>query len=727
MRGQRNVWSDRGLSTCLRLIGAAVLLLLAVGAVGTATGQEVTLESVGTERVRLSHTDPKRCLQMLQIFGYSIGQPGTPVDLTALPCAVEVPPTTAHTVPTAAKGTGTFPLTDTDTINELLVFYDPAKPEQLSALVDRIRTLIDVPARQIMIECMVLEIASGALEQLGVEWGLDHGTLSEDNWFGKHTDASADPPLRIGSVKLPGGGLIDGLTPDGSSERLATVDATFTSIFREFKIKLQALVKNNTARIVSRPSVLTLDNRMAYINVSEKIPVANSAYHASGQFQSINFRELNVGIELTVRPRVSEDGEEIGMQISASVTDEVPDEEVVVSGKDGTPLAVSPTLSVREVRTYARIANDTPFIIGGLIAQDERRAQRKVPWLGDAPVIGPLFRTKHEEDGKREVIIVITPHVLPEERIVARTLPKDEDAFDNFGNELFRDAYRIRAEDAFNLRFLTENRQLVRLQKIADEIVAENLQLADVYPFSRFCRGRVPGDSILVRRQMYEVIKRRKLDEEIDEAKMIFFQPGEQIELGFSVKWLARHLKALARKEPGFGRIVSGKDEGRDKALRTKALAMTYVPRQQSEKVVDALREPVPELTVVDCPKRETWTELLWELNQPAEDGLQRHTILLRDEKDLVRLKRAILLRRTVELNARSRELTLQSFSVGRTLLLPTAKEEKVYLIDTEAAKSFFYTELYYPAVEKVLEADIEAFTTALQQPGFSEYAPAAK
>ena len=693
-----------------------VLLLAGVVSVVPAVAQEVTLESVGTERVRLSHTDPKRCLQMLQIFGYSVGQPGTPVDLTKLPCVVEVPPTAAHTVPTAAKGTGTFPLTDTDTINELLVFFDPAKEEQLSALLDRIRTLIDVPARQIMIECMVLEIASGALEELGVQWDLDRSGLSEDNWFQKHT-AGSPQELQIGSLKLPGGGSIEG----------ATVDGTFTHIFREFRVRLQALVKDNAARIVSRPSVLTLDNRMAYINVSRKIPVANSAYHASGQFQSISFRDLNVGIELTVRPRVSDDGEEIGMQLSASVTAEVPDEDVVVTGKDDTPLAVSPTLSVREVKTYARIANDTPFIIGGLIAQDERKAQRKVPWLGDAPVIGWLFRTKQEEDGKREVIIVITPHVLPDERIVARNLPKDEDAFDNFGNDLFQDAYRIRAEDAFNLRFLTENKQLVRLQKIADEVVADNHQLVDVYPFSRFCRGRIPGEDILVYRQMYEVIKRRKLEEEIDAAKMIFFQPGEQIELGFSVKRLESYLTSLARTEPGLGRIASGKGEAGDKVPRSKALAMTYVPRQHSEKVADALQEPVPEIAVLECPDRDTWTQLLWKLNQPGDDGVLRHTILLRDEEDVKRLKRAILLRRTVELNARGRGLTLQSFSVGRTLLLPAAKAEKVYVIDAEAAKSFFYTELYYPAVEKALEADIEAFTTALQQPGFSEYAPAAK
>ena len=67
------------------------------------------------------------------------------------------------------------------------------------------------------------------------------------------------------------------------------------------------------------------------------------------------------------------------------------------------------------------------------------------------PLLGALFRTSDDSDGRREVIIVITPHVLPDDRAVARNLPKDVDDFDSFGAELFRDAYRIRAEDVFKI------------------------------------------------------------------------------------------------------------------------------------------------------------------------------------------------------------------------------------------------------------------------------------
>ena len=90
----------------------------------------------------------------------------------------------------------------------------------------------------------------------------------------------------------------------------AQLDATVTNVFREFDIRLQALVENGSAQILSRPSVLTLDNRMAYINVSEKIPVANTKF-VKDYVSSVDFREIMAGIELAVRPRVNDDGTEV--------------------------------------------------------------------------------------------------------------------------------------------------------------------------------------------------------------------------------------------------------------------------------------------------------------------------------------------------------------------------------------------------------------------------------
>jgi hypothetical protein len=382
-------------------------------------------------------------------------------------------------------------------------------------------------------------------------------------------------------------------------------------------------------------------------------------------------------------------------------------------------------LTVREVKTYARIADNTPFIIGGLVAEDDQKMARKVPVLGSIPLLGALFRTKDDTDARREVIIVITPHVLPDNRSVARTLPKDADDFDSFGAELFRDAYRIRAEDVFNLEFLTRNRQLVALQSDADLVIRDHLQLAEAYPFSRFCRGRIPGEGILVHRQIYEVIKRRELAEPIDASRLIFLRAKEG-QAGISVGRLATHLSGLAADEPGFqdlaAEAATAKGGARPTAAKEvvpKALALTFTEQQDSEAVQDVLMEPVPELQVVECPDRPAWEEALWRLNQPTDSGRRRFTVLLRDPEDILRLKRAIVVRQAADLNTQTRALTLRNFTVGHVLLMPTVSAEKVYLIDSDVARCFFYTEHYYRAVSQELDKDIRALEEALRRPEF--------
>jgi general secretion pathway protein D len=530
--------------------------------------------------------------------------------------------------------------------------------------------------------------------------------------------------LRIGSLRLP----------DGSTLADPTLDITAARIFGDFQAQLQALVVTKAARVLSRPSVLTLDNRMAYINVSERIPVAESKFAGGvSTFTQVSFREVTAGIELTVRPRVSSDGGEIGMQIAASVTAKKPGEDVIVYATDskGEPFEVarSPTLSVREVNTFARIADNTPFIIGGLVAEDDQKMQRKVPMLGNIPVLGALFRTKHDSDGRREVIIVITPHVLPDNRSVARSLPKDADDFDSFGAELFRDAYRIRAEDVFNLSFLTGNRKLMVLQRAADLVAKDHIELAEEYPFSSFTRGRVPGERILVHRQIYEVIKRRELAETIDSSRLIFLRANED-DAGVRVGRLSSHLGRLAATDPAFQDLAAETAAAKGSAKRSpatgvvasKALALTFTKQQDNDEVKDALMEPVPEMQVLDCPDRDAWEEALWRLNQPTDAGQERFTLLLRDPGDIVRLKRAIALRHAVDLNTQTRELALRNFTVGRVLLMPAVSAEKVYLIDGDVARCFFYTEHYYRAVARELDTDTRALDEALRRPGFERY-----
>lgn len=639
-----------------------------------------------SDRIRLSYVNPSRCIQLLQLYGVRVDTALGPIDRSKLPVVVALPETKFHeTIPDHEK---VFPQTETDPINELLLFYDSADPVSAGKIRKIVNQYIDLPARKIMIEAMVLEISSASLEELGVEWDFNSGKegVSGGNFVNQKLDGANDS-LILGKIKYPSAGS-------------AQLDATLTNVFNEFNIRLQALVEEGSAQILSRPSVLTLDNRMAYINVSEKIPIANTKF-VKDYVSAVDFRDVSAGIELAVRPRISRGGDEVSLQINASVSARVPGKDTNVLGKDDILLASAPTLSIREVKTYARIANDTPFIVGGLIAKDSEQTSQKVPFIGDIPFLGKLFQSNNETGQKREVIIVITPSVLPEDSAVHASMPNDDDLFDQFGNRLFRDAYRIRAEDTFDLRYLTENQSLQKLQKVADRIVQDHAKYGMIYPYQKFADGSIPGEDALVRRQIYEVLKRQEASAILDSEKLIFFKSDDEGGAGFKVQFLAKYLKENAPF------VLTENGDGR-------AVGLCFRLTRTSTEAEELLMEPVPEIKIVDCLNEEIWRKLLLQSNAQKNGETQKQVIFLRHQKDLERLKTAILMKKIISLNASDYILKLKNFTRGRLLRMPSIREEDVELIDADVATCFYHSELYYSALRESLRKDFVAFRQAL-------------
>jgi len=401
------------------------------------------------------------------------------------------------------------------------------------------------------------------------------------------------------------------------------------------------------------------------------------------------------------------------MQVDGIVSAEVPNQELVITDANGDELASAPRIATRRVQTYTRIANNTPFIIGGLVSKLTISQEDKVPLLGDIPILGRAFKRSSVDDTRREVIIVLTPYVLAENPLVGRFLPKDEEKFDSTNNALFRDAYRIRSEDVFDLAFLEENRTLVNLSLLANEAIRKNDDLASVYPFSEFRGNHMPGEEILVYRQMYEVIKRLGTDKKINPQRLIFFHPDESSSSGFRVQFLWPFIAEHAGVEDvdavdSANRLMAG--------LKDKAIALTYT-QEKASGIDEILSGPVPHVRVVDCPDRRQWSRLLWEMNQRDAEGNPRHTILIHNADDIERLRRAVVLKRVAHLNANRRTLTLGNFSVGRLLLMPDYKPDKVNLIDGDIAKLFFYTEQYYPALQMEMSRAMSDLIQALKTP----------
>ncbi|MBI4664727.1 MAG: hypothetical protein HY735_38555 [Verrucomicrobia bacterium] len=655
--------------------------------------------------IRLSYIDVDGAMKALKGFGINsvadLGAVTTPVSFDQLPLVAPMPsPDTNQVSLLGAEKIekGPFELSLTPSVasplpgvvntapsSELIVFFHPAHPDQFGQVRQVLDEFIDRPERQIFVEGMVLEINEEGLKELGVEWQFKEGNFE---WI-------------AGSLASAGTAAS---TAQFGFDSLKDADKNWIA-------RLKALVREKKAEVLSRPSVLTVNNRQATIRVGTDIPIATSqqepgAFAAPGAI-AFNFKFLATGISLNVMPRANEVGDRVSLLIDTIVSAQVPGADLELRSATGALLASAPTMATRRIQTYARIDNNTPFIIGGLVNKEYATTRDKIPLLGDIPYLGALFRSKRTSTNKREVIIVLTPHILEPEKGTAfgQFMPKDEDRFDEFGNKLFRDTYRIRSEDVFDLTFITGNARLQHFREVARRAIEQDFRLRYVEPYSEFADNRFPGENILVRRMVWEVVRRlstekgnpnyKWLDTNINPERLIVFE-SRQEGGGFGVQFLERILSNLAGT----------------KDLQTfftknpaRALVLTFRATPSETAMLEPIMVPIPEFRVVDCPDHQkAWNTLLWDLNQPDTNGSPRFSIILRDRSDLVRLQRALIVKKIVALNGGNTQMSLSNFSLGKMLLMPEPKPDQFHPVDGEVAQYFFQMEKYYEAALQTIE-----------------------
>jgi hypothetical protein len=118
--------------------------------------------------------------------------------------------------------------------------------------------------------------------------------------------------------------------------------------------------------------------------------------------------------------------------------------------------------------------------------------------------------------------------------------------------------------------------------------------------------------------------------------------------------------------------------------------------------------DPVPEVSIVQCPDRESWKNLTWSLNLPSASGRSRSTIVIQNEGDLVRVRRAVALKRFLEINSGGDTLELDQFTVGQYVLVPDIDPKQIHIVDEDVAKYFFQTEHYYAATLQAIDEAIK-------------------
>ena len=257
-----------------------------------------------------------------------------------------------------------------------------APPEYALLLRQLIQELDQAPP-QVLIEAIVAEVALDAERKLGFEW-----TWTEHNHFGND-----DLTGTIGSDL--------GLATETLGFRYSIAGASLDTL-------LHAMVTDDKVTILSTPRIFTSNNRPAEINISTQTPYVSSV-RTTETSETFGIQYLDVGVILSVTPQIAPDGT-VTMQVTQEANE-------LLGFQDFGGVVKAPTVARRSAQATIRVADGQTVILGGIISENTSRSVRKVPLLGDLPLLGNLFRRSTVTTKKSELLVFLTPRVVrtPEE------------------------------------------------------------------------------------------------------------------------------------------------------------------------------------------------------------------------------------------------------------------------------------------------------------------------
>jgi len=641
------------------------------------------------EVYQVSHMRPDMALKLLGDLGYETGPLKGATELSQLPRIFQIADAAPPRVVGGNVSSRLEDATESAAQNRLLILYHRSQGAQVYELRKTLEEIVDVPARSVLIEALFIELSESSLRELGIQYNWTEETsLGEDEFEASFLEESVAGqsvfPFRLTATEW--------FNKTGRDPR-------------KLRIQLKALIDEGSAEILSSPSVLTLDNRQALISVVQEVPVLTSVITESTTSVKVTYK--TVGITLNIKPRTSQDGHIVAMQVLAEVS-EAPKEEFIEA--QGQP--VVPVVFKRLVQTIAEVKEDTPFIIGGLIRNEDVYNVSRVPLLSAIPILGNLFKVTNRDKEKREVIIVVTPRVIEAHEKNRPVLPKDSERFNFTDNRLFRNSYRLKAEDVFDLDFILKNEKLLAAFDRARTFVESYPEFKGRPPFDRLEKRTFPGEEAIVVRMLYEIVKDElALHEQIAPGDLIFFKRDPTKPAGFKVRWLKKELEKLTDDGDMDSFFVQ------DYPKKIVALRYDLDPGKDLDAL---LSTPVADWSVEEVADRDEMEQLFYDYNRLGEDELTRKqaVIVLDTKDDLDRLRTAVVVREIINVN--SAILELHRFQVGRKIVIPQIRREneRVFLIDHLVATYFYMSDFYYEAFQNMLRNYYDGIQNVLQQQG---------
>jgi type IV pilus assembly protein PilQ len=283
--------------------------------------------------------------------------------------------------------------TNTIIVNDTQLFID-----KIRNMVD----LLDVQVKQVMVEARIVRATTDFTKEMGVKWGLLSQGITDNNHLlvgGSDTtlwDLKTPDDDGKYTIQRPDNLNVDlGVTSQGAS-RIAFGLISLSDFMLD--LELSALQADGYGEVISTPKVLTADKQKATVASGSQIPYQSAEGGGANAVSTTEFIDATLSLDVT--PSITPDGK---VQMELNITSDSP----------GNPTPTGQlTINKNQINTNVLVDNGETVVLGGIFEQETRNAQTKVPFLGDIPYVGRLFRKDLKADNKRELLIFVTPRIV---------------------------------------------------------------------------------------------------------------------------------------------------------------------------------------------------------------------------------------------------------------------------------------------------------------------------
>jgi type IV pilus assembly protein PilQ len=333
--------------------------------------------------------------------------------------------------------------------NSLIIIDTPDRIAEMEKLI----VLLDVPEKQVMIEARMVDMTQEASRRLGIQWGvfrkdtdwISPGTTSlitgqprqevlrsepvigyrpvYDNTGNQVMVPDPNSPGSLTGLQEPYVTGWDQITHDITADQLSTILGEWAGrgsllqlgqvlhIFGKdynLELALDALETAKLVTVLANPKVITLNNVEANIEIKSKIPYLEAVQGPSGQFITNEVEFEETGQKIKVTPNITNNG---------YVRMKVEPEQRILRGYaiNGVPL-----IDERKAVTNVIVQDESTAVIGGLRQHNRSKDTDSIPWLGQIPVLGWLFKGRIYGDDKLELVMFVTPHILKEPQLTEK-------------------------------------------------------------------------------------------------------------------------------------------------------------------------------------------------------------------------------------------------------------------------------------------------------------------